>query len=281
MKKRVSGVKVGTIVLISIICLFSLFPLFWMISTSLKPANEIFTPNPSYVPKNMTLSGYITMFTVNSRTVNFLGWAKNSAICAFFTSIFGLIVASLGGYGMSRFRFRGRMPLGYFILIVQVIPGSLLVVPLFIILSELKLLNSFLGLIIMYVTFAVPFCTWMMKGFFDTIPLSLDEAARIDGANEFDTFFRIVLPLTLPGMAVTAFFSFIAGWNEYLFASICMRDYSKWTLSVGLSSFQGQYSTSWTNLMAGSVLITVPLVVLFIVLQKYLVGGMTAGAVKQ
>lgn len=281
MKKRISKSKVGTVVLISLICLFSLFPLFWIISTSFKPANEIFTYNPSYLPKNPTLSGYITMFTVRSKTVNFLGWAKNSAICAFFTSIFALIVACLGGYGMSRFRFRGRMTLGYTILVVQVIPGSLLIVPLFIILSELKLLNSFFGLIIMYVTFAVPFCTWMMKGFFDTIPLSLDESARIDGASEFATFFRIVLPLTLPGIAVTAFFSFIAGWNEYLYASICMRDYSKWTLSVGLSSFQGQYTTDWTNLMAGSFLITIPIVVLFIALQKYLVGGMTAGAVKQ
>ena len=281
MRKRPTRLKAGTIMLIGIICLFSMFPLFWMISTSFKPAAEVFTNNPNFIPKNPTLSGYITMFTVKTKTVDFLGWAANSAICAFFTSIFGLIVASLGGYGMSRFRFRGRMPLGYFILIVQVIPGSLLVIPLFMILSELKLLNSFFGLIIMYVTFAVPFCTWMMKGFFDTIPLSLDEAARIDGASEFATFFRIVLPLTLPGMAVTAFFSFITGWNEYLFASVCMRDYSKWTLSVGLSSFQGQYNTSWTNLMAGSVLITIPIVVLFIVLQKYLVGGMTAGAVKQ
>lgn len=281
MKRRISGTKFGTIALISLICLFSLFPLFWMISTSFKPANEIFTYDPKYLPDKPTLEGYVTMFTVRTKTVNFLGWAKNSAICAFFTSIFGLLVACLGGYGMSRFRFRGRMTLGYTILVVQVIPASLLIIPLFIILSELKLLNSFFGLIIMYVTFSVPFCTWMMKGFFDTVPISLDESARIDGASEFTTFFRIVLPLTLPGIAVTAFFSFIAGWNEYLYASICMRDYSKWTLSVGLSSFQGQYATSWTNLMAGSVLITIPIVVLFIVLQKYLVSGMTAGAVKQ
>lgn len=270
-----------TILLVAVICLFAVFPFFWMISTSFKPAEEIFTYTPAFIPRDPTLEGYVTMFTVHTRTVNFLGWAKNSALCAAFTSAFGLVIACLGGYGMSRFRFRGRLTLGYIVLIAQVLPGSLLIIPLFIILSDLGLLNSFFGLIIMYITFAVPFCTWMMKGFFDTIPRSLEEAARIDGAGELDIFFRVVLPLTRPGMAVTAFFSFITGWNEYLFASICMRDYAKWTLSVGLSSFQGQYATNWTNLMAGSVIITVPIVILFICLQKYLVGGMTAGAVKQ
>jgi ABC-type glycerol-3-phosphate transport system permease component len=149
------------------------------------------------------------------------------------------------------------------------------------VLSRLQLLNSFAGLIIMYVTFAVPFCTWMMKGFFDAIPTSLDEAALIDGASEFDVFFRVILPLTLPGIAVTAFFSFIIGWNEYMFASIVMRDYSKWTFPVGLSSFQGQYTTDWTIIMAGSVAVTAPIVAIFLALQKFLVGGMTAGAVKQ
>ena len=147
--------------------------------------------------------------------------------------------------------------------------------------NSLRLIDTMMALILAYTTFSVPFCTWMMKGFFDAVPASLDEAALIDGASEFDVFFRVVLPLTLPGIAVTAFFSFIIGWNEYMFASICMRDYSKWTFPMGLASFQGQYKTDWTIIMAGSVAVTVPIVAIFLALQKFLVGGMTAGAVKQ
>lgn len=268
------------IVLVVTLCSFSVFPFLWMISTSLKPAEEIYTYDPSFVPKDATMEGYVAMFTEKTRTINFPQWVLNSAICATSTSAISLLIACTGAYGMSRYRFKGRLALGYVILIAQVLPGSLLLIPLFMVLSNLNLLNSFAGLVVMYVTFAVPFCTWMMKGFFDTISQTLDEAARIDGASELGVFFRIVLPLTTPGIAVTAFFSFVTGWNEFLFASICMRDYSKWTLSVGLSSFQGQYTTNWTNLMAGAVIITVPLVVLFLCLQKHLVGGMTAGSVK-
>jgi ABC-type glycerol-3-phosphate transport system permease component len=252
-----------------------------MISTSLKPASEIYTPTPSFVPDNPTLGGYRAVLTMKTPTVDFMRWTKNSAICALSTSFFGLIIACTGGYALSRFRFRGRAVIGYSILVAQVLPATLLILPLFMVLSKLNLINSFVGLIVMYITFAVPFCTWMMKGFFDAVPISLDEAALIDGASEFDVFFRVVLPLTLPGMAVTAFFSFIIGWNEYMFASICMRDYANWTFPVGLASFQGQYTTDWTIIMAGSVTVTVPIVVIFLALQKFLVGGMTAGAVKQ
>ena len=281
MTKVNPGARICTIILVSVICLFALFPFWWMISTSLKPASEIYTYTPSFVPDNPTLDGYKAIFTMKTRTVDFIRWTKNSAICAFSTSFFGLIIACTGGYAISRFRFRGRAVIGYSILVAEVLPATLLILPLFMILSKLELINSFVGLIVMYVTFAVPFCTWMMKGFFDAVPVSLDEAALIDGASEFDVFFRVVLPLTLPGIAVTAFFSFIIGWNEYMFASICMRDYSKWTFPMGLASFQGQYKTDWTIIMAGSVAVTVPIVAIFLALQKFLVSGMTAGAVKQ
>jgi ABC-type glycerol-3-phosphate transport system permease component len=275
------GAKMATIILVTFICLFALFPFWWMVSTSLKPASEIYSYTPSFIPKNPTIDGYKAVFNMKTRTVDFMRWTKNSAICAFSTSFFGLLIACTGGYAISRFRFRGRSAIGYSILVAEVLPATLLILPLFMILSRFGMINSFVGLILMYITFSVPFCTWMMKGFFDAIPASLDEAALIDGAGELDVFFRVILPLTLPGIAVTAFFSFIIGWNEYMFASICMRDYANWTFPVGLASFQGQYKTDWTIIMAGSVAITVPIVAIFLALQKFLVGGMTAGAVKQ
>lgn len=281
MKAKKRLVRALTMGLLLFVCLISIFPFFWMISISIKPTSEVFTYNPTLLPKVPTIQGFVEILTTKSSTVDFMGWVKNSLFCATLTCILGLAVAVFGAYGLSRFRFKGRAALGHIVLIAQVLPGSLLIVPMFMGLSKLNLINTFFGLIIMYITFAVPFCTWMMKGFFDSIPLSLDEAARIDGAGEFALFWRVVTPLTLPGLAVTAFFSFVTGWNEYMFASILMRDYSKWTLPVGLSSFQGQYTTNWTVIMAGSVIVTIPIVILFLALQKHLVGGMTAGAVKQ
>ena len=171
--------------------------------------------------------------------------------------------------------------LSYFILTTQVLPGSLLIIPLYVIMGNLQLLDTKIGLVAAYCTFSIPFCTWMMKGFFDTIPISLEEAARVDGAGRFRIFSTVILPLTVPGLVATGIFSFINGWNEYLFASTFMKSYENWTLPIGIASFSGQYATNWGTLMAGAVLITLPVVLMFLLLQKHLVSGMTAGAVKQ
>ena len=208
-KKPVSTAT--TMALTLLICLFCVFPFMWMLSTSFKPSQEVFSLNPTFIPYNPTIEGYVAMLTEQGRVVNFMRWARNSFFVALYTTIAGLVVASLGGYGISRYRFRGRASLGYIILVTQMLPGSLLIIPLFMILSTYNLLDSFLGLVITYVTFAVPFCTWMMKGFFDAVPTSLDESARIDGASELSIFMRVILPLTRPGIAVTALFCFIVG----------------------------------------------------------------------
>lgn len=205
----------------------------------------------------------------------------NSVIVSLLTTAFSMIIATLGGYGISRFRFRGRGFLSYFILTTQVLPGSLLIIPLYVIMGNLQLLDTKIGLVAAYCTFSIPFCTWMMKGFFDTIPISLEEAARVDGAGRFRIFATVILPLTVPGLVATGIFSFINGWNEYLFASTFMKSYENWTLPIGIASFSGQYATNWGTLMAGAVLITLPVVIMFLLLQKHLVSGMTAGAVKQ
>ena len=269
--KTKKGGKAVTVILVIVVCIFALFPFIWMISTSFKTNSEIYTAAPTYT----------SMFTTETATFNFKQWAANSIFVAFLTTIFSMIIAVLGGYGISRYRFKGRGALSYIVLTTQVLPGSLLMIPLYIIMSNLGLLNTKIGLMLAYVTFTVPFCTWMMKGFFDSIPISLEEAARVDGAGTFRCFFTVTLPLTVPGLVSTGLFAFINGWNEYLFASSFMQSYDNWTLPVGIASFKGQYATDWGTLMAGSVLITIPVVILFLCLQKHLVGGMTAGAVKQ
>ncbi len=280
MKTRKTG-KAITIILTIIVCIFALFPFIWMLSTSFKTNSEIYNEAPSFIPKEPTASGYVNMFTTETSTFNFKQWAANSVFVAFFTTAFSMIIAVLGGYGISRYRFRGRGALSYVVLTTQVLPGSLLMIPLYIIMGNFNLLDTKTGLMLAYVTFTVPFCTWMMKGFFDSIPISLEEAARVDGAGTFRCFATVVLPLTVPGLVSTGLFAFINGWNEYLFASSFMQSYGNWTLPVGIASFKGQYATDWGTLMAGSVLITIPVVILFLGLQKHLVGGMTAGAVKQ
>ncbi len=264
-----------------IICIVTLFPFIWMISTSFKSAEEVYSYPPTFIPAKKTLQGYVEILTTNSKSFNFIKWTLNSVVVAVLTTIFSMIIATLGGYGISRFRFKGKAALSYVIITTQVLPGSLLIVPLYIIMSQLKLLDTLLGLILAYATFSVPFCTWMMKGFFDTIPISLDEAAMVDGAGRFKVYTKVILPLTAPGLVATCLFSFITGWNEYLFASTFMKSYNNWTLPVGIASFQGQYTTNWNTIMAGSVLITIPVVILFLLLQRPLVSGMTAGAVKQ
>ncbi len=269
------------VILVVLMLLLVLFPAFWMISTSFKSSGEVYSFPPRFIPENFSLHGYAKLLTEQSRSFNFLNWAGNSLVVALGTTAFSMAVATLGGFGLSRFHFKGKKGVLYTILMTQVLPGSLLIVPLYTIMTSMSLLDTRLGLVLANVTFAVPFCTWTMKGFFDSIPPSLDEAAKVDGAGRFATFARVILPLTGPGLVATCIFSFITGWNEYLFASIFMRTYEKWTLPVGISSFQGQYGTDWPTIMAGAFMITIPVVVLFLLLQKHLVSGMTAGAVKQ
>ena len=206
MKKK-NGRKIITVILVIIVCIFALFPFVWMISTSFKPAQEVYSSTPSFVPKNPTANGYEEMLTTKSTTFDFMQWTVNSVSVSLLTTLFSMVIATLGGYGISRFRFRGRNALSYIILTTQVLPGSLLIIPLYIIMGNMQLLDTRMGLVMAYATFSVPFCTWMMKGFFDSIPVSLEEAAKVDGANAVQRFFKITLPymlyVTTPYLIVT------------------------------------------------------------------------------
>lgn len=278
-KKRT--IKTINLVLIILLCVFSAFPFLALISTSFKPPEEIYSSDHTFLPKEPTIQGYIDIMNPTMPTFNFVQWLWNSLITTGISTIVSVMVAAFGGYAMSRFRFVGRLSIGYLILVTQVIPTSLLLIPLYITMSQLKLLDSLMGIVLVYTAFNIPYCTWTMKGYIDGIPVSLEEAAQIDGCTRGKAFRKVVLPLCIPGLISTTLFAFIASWNEYVFASVMLRSYDKWTVSLGLTMFKGQHTTNWNGLMAGGIIITVPIVIAFWLLQKHLITGMTAGAVKQ
>ncbi len=205
----------------------------------------------------------------------------NSAIVAAATTVLGVFLACTAAYAFSRFRFPGRESGMMAFLVSQMFPGTLLLVPLYIIIvSWLGLGNSYKGLIMVYSVTAIPFCVWMMKGYFDTIPLEIEESAIMDGASRGVIFFKIILPLAKPAVAVTALFSFMTAWNEFILAATFLEEELKYTAPVGLRFFVGGFSSQWGYFAAGSIIISIPVVLLFLYLQKYLVSGLTAGGVK-
>ena len=223
-----------------------------------------------------SLNSYFTLFT----ETDFLLWAKNSILVSFLVTLTGVVLASTGGYALSRFRFRGREFGMIALLTTQMFPATMLLLPFFILLSYLGLINSYLGLIIIYSSTALPFCIWQMKGYYDTIPPSLEESARLDGCTRFQAFYKVILPLSSPALVITALFSFMASWSEYVVAAIILQDPKLYTLPLGLKSFQASLSTQWGFYAAGAVVVSIPVTILFISLSRYLVSGLTMGSVK-
>ncbi|MFI0910996.1 MULTISPECIES: sugar ABC transporter permease [Streptomyces] len=210
----------------------------------------------------------------------FLTWFGNSVVVALGATVLGVLVAASAGYAVSRMRFPGHRPLMWTFLVVQMFPMAVLIVPLYNLLGQLELLDSYAGLIVTYCSISVPFCAWMLKGYFDTIPAEIDEAGRVDGLTPFGTFWRLIVPLARPGLAVTAFYSFITAWGEVAFASQFMSSEEHYTLAVGLQTFVGQQKAEWGLMTAAAVLITVPAGVVFFLAQRHLVAGLTSGGTK-
>jgi len=223
-----------------------------------------------------SFKSYITLI----KNTPFLKWAWNSLLVSFVVTLTGVILASTSAYSLSRYRFRGRQFGMIALLTTQMFPATMLLLPFFILLSKLSLINSYLGLIIIYSSTALPFCIWQMKGFYDTIPPALEESARMDGCNQFQAFYKIVLPLSTPALVITAMFSFMSSWSEYVVAAIILQDPDLYTLPLGLKSFQASLATQWGLYAAGAVLISIPVVILFISLARFLVSGLTLGGVK-
>lgn len=255
-----------------------LFPLLWMISTSFKPGDEIFTKVARWIPKRPTIENYGFMLLHTTYGVYYLNTLKVSII----TTVFALLISIFAGYSLSRFRFKGRGFLGVLIIAVQMFPYVLLIIPMFIVMRSLGLIDTHLSLVIAYCTFALPFSTWMLKGYFDTISVSLEEAAIMDGCRRSQVLFRIILPLSAPGLVAVAMFTFILGWREYIYALAFTRSENLRLLTVGLALMQGQHGRiSWGQIMSGAVLACIPAILIFTVLQKYMVQGFTRGAVKE
>ncbi|MFE9253783.1 sugar ABC transporter permease [Streptomyces sp. NPDC006879] len=260
----------ATLVVASVI---AVFPVLWVLLTSLKPAKHATTTD---FFKETTLENYTKLLS----DTPFLTWFWNSLLIAGLTTLIGVLIAATTGYAVSRFRFPGMKPLMWTLLITQMFPVAVLIVPIYTLMSRLGLLNQPAGLVVTYLTIAVPFCAWMMKGFFDAIPAEIDESGRVDGLSPFGTFWRLILPLAKPGIAVTAFYSFITAWGEVAYASAFMVGDENLTLAGGLQKFVNQYGAQWGPMSAASVLIAVPAALVFVLVQRHLVAGMTAGATK-
>ncbi len=289
-KKYREPMKVGNLIthiVLILTCIIMVFPVFWVVSMSFKTLPEIQSSSISIIPENFTVANYeYVMFGMTKEIkgqgeINlFWRWASNSLTVAGITTIIGVLLAASCAYALSRFLFRGRRLLLIGFLITQMFPGAILVIPLYNMFKELQLLDTFQGLIIAYSTIALPFSVWMLKGFFDAIPYDLEEAAIVDGCTPFGAYWRIALPLTLPGLSVVSFYNFMTAWNEFMFALTFMSKEENRTLPVGLRSFVFEFATNWHHLAAGSVLVTIPVIIGFFYAQKYLVSGLTSGGVK-
>ncbi|MDO8248345.1 MAG: carbohydrate ABC transporter permease [Rhodoferax sp.] len=257
------------------IVLFALGPYLWMLLTSLKQESTLFSPQRQFLPNVVTLENYVRLF----QKTTFLSNLGHSVIVSSGTMLLGLSVSITAAYAFSRFRFPGRRALMLQFLLVNMFPIVLLIIPLFIIMKNLGLLDTHLGLILAHSTFSIPFATWMMISYFDAIPRSLDEAAMVDGCTPVGAMFRVVLPLTVPGIIATGIYIFITSWNEYLYASVLAGQNVR-TLTVAIQTLVGEYEIAWGLLTAGGVMGALPVTLLFMLIQKRLVAGMTQGAVK-
>lgn len=254
----------------------ALAPYVWMILTSVKPTTELYTFPVRYLPSFITTDAYRDLFT----TTSFSRFFANSAVVAIGTVLFATACATLAAYALSRYRVRGKQGILIVLLVTQLMPAVLLVVPLFITLRSLGLLNNPLGLILVHSAFAIPFTTYLLTGFLDAIPKELDEAAKIDGASDLGAFRWVVAPLLAPSLAAAATYVFIYSWNEFIYALTFMTQEATRTLPVGLHGFIGEYLIRWDLLTSGGVIATLPTIVFFLLVQRKLIEGLTAGAVK-
>ncbi len=255
---------------------FALFPVWQVVNISLRPGNQLLSTTLELIPTGATFDNYVRLFT----EADFLRWLWNSTLVSLVVTLSGVVFASMAGYGFSRFRFAGREMGLLSLLTTQMFPATMLLLPMYIMLIKLGLINSYLGVVIVYSATALPFCIWTMKGYYDTIPVSLEEAARIDGCTHFSAFYRVILPLAAPALVITALFSFMAAWSEYLVAAQILQDTRLWTLPLGLKSFESSMSTEWGMYGAGSLVVMIPVVLLFLGLSRWLVSGLTLGSVK-
>lgn len=292
MKDELTGEMNHALLHLFLICfaILSTYPVFWVFAIAFSGNQSLMiadiSANPTFFdhvraivpwPQHVSLKNFTDVMTQQP----FTRWMLNSAIVAALTTVLGVFLSCTAAYSFSRFKFPGQRAGLMSFLVSQMFPGTLMLVPLYIIIVKyLHLGNTYWGLIIVYSTTAIPFCVWMLKGYFDTISVEIEESAIMDGASRAVIFFRIILPLAQPAIAVTALFSFMTGWNEFIVASLFMEQETLYTAPVGLRFFVGGFAQQWGYFAAGSIIVSVPVVILFMFTQKYLVSGLTAGGVK-
>ncbi|KQX35110.1 sugar ABC transporter permease [Devosia sp. Root436] len=280
-KKSVDWWRWAGRVFLTFLLLFTVLPMAWMILTSVKSQFAAMQYPPQWWPAEPTLNSYFKLLNPNERIgQDFLRYFWNSFYVSLLTTILGVVVAVPAAYAFSRFRFPGRNFMFFAVLVRNMFPAVVFLMPLFLLMRWMGLVNTHGSLILTYLTFGLPLSIWLLKGFYDNIPIQLEQAARIDGATRLQAFLLIVMPLSTPGIIATSIFSFIGAWNEYVYAYTFLSRDDQMTLPVGIQRFFTEFATDWPGLMAATFLMSVPVVVMFLVLQKYFVRALTEGAVK-
>ncbi len=273
--KRVVG-KILFYALVFVIAAYALLPVLWGLSTSLKSEVEVYSLSPSFIPAKPTLDNYRQVFG----DADMMAYLRNTVIIAISSTIISVMVAIFGAYGFSRFKFPGRAGLLYSILFTRVLPRVCLLVPFYITLSNMKLVNSYRGLVLVYLIIGMPITIWLLKGYIDALPEEVEEAAQIDGCNSLQVLFKIVVPMVAPALASISMFAFILAWNEFLFPLLIAKDTSTRPISVGLAFYIDEVGIQWGPMLAASIVMSVPAIGVFSFAQKYIIAGLSEGAVK-
>jgi multiple sugar transport system permease protein len=269
-------VKVVGNVLLALMLLWTAIPFYWMLVTSLKHDKEIYGYEATLIPEKPTVANYITIL----KDTPYLIFLRNSTVVAVASTVISLIIACLGAYAIARLNFPGRTLLARLLVCTYLVPASLLFIPLFAIMSALRFTDTLYGLTIAYLSGDVPFCTWLLMGYFRSVPTELEEAALVDGCNRVTALIRVVLPVSLPALVVVTFFCFTRAWNEFLYAYVFTSTNAAKTITTGLVNFMSADVFFWGPLMASTILSALPPVVMFLVFQRWVVKGLTLGAVK-
>lgn len=262
----------GILVLLAI----CIFPFAWMALSSIKTLGDLYTVPPVWLPETPTLENYRKVLFDSNVPRYFI----NSTVISLGATAIALVLAIFASYGFARFNFRGKAAYQSFILVGQLLPTAAIIVPLFITLRWLGLVNTYLGLILVYMILTLPLSVWMLTSYFKAIPVELEEAAIIDGASRLGVLFRVTLPLSLPGIVAIVVYAFVTTWNEFIFALVLAQDARVKTLPIGIAEFTTEFNTDWGAVMAASLIMTLPIAILFFAMQRMFIGGLTAGALK-
>lgn len=258
-------------------CAVLVFPIYWLVVTALSEPSQLRQLPPSFWPAEPRWGVFGQI--LSERPI--LLWLGNSALAAIGAVAISMVVSVLAGYSLSRFRVRGGQSLGLFILTAKMLPATLLVIPLFGIFRSLELIGSLWSIILAHATLIIPFTTWMLKGYFDTIPRELEQAAMVDGCSPLGAMVRVILPVSAPGLAATALYGFVLSWSDYAYARTFLTNaQGNWTANLGITTMKGEYISNWSDISAASILVALPILAIYLVLERYLVGGLTAGAEK-